>query len=86
LDKGSLRHTDLVLGLDVRDWEKSLTELNSTTRTLETLVPESCDFAEIGFGEVGISKWSMDYCRMQPVSVRALGDTALGIPELTRIC
>jgi len=28
----------------------------------------------------------MDYCRMQPVSVRALGDTALGIPELTRIC
>jgi acetolactate synthase-1/2/3 large subunit len=26
----------------------------------------------------------MDYCRMQPCSVRALGDTALGIPELTR--
>jgi acetolactate synthase-1/2/3 large subunit len=86
LDKASLRHTDLVVGLDVRDWEKPLTELNSTARTLETLVPESCDFAEIGFGEVGISKWSMDYCRMQPVSVRALGDTALGIPELTRIC
>src|SRR6202022_1934447 len=86
LDKASLKHTDLVLGLDVRDWEKPLTELNSTTRTLETLVPATCDFAEIGFGEVGISKWSMDYCRMQPVSVRALGDTALGIPELTRIC
>jgi acetolactate synthase-1/2/3 large subunit len=86
LDKASLRHTDLVVGLDVRDWEKPLTELNSTARTLETLVPETCDFAEIGFGEVGISKWSMDYCRMQPVSVRALGDTALGIPELTRIC
>jgi acetolactate synthase-1/2/3 large subunit len=86
MDKASLKHTDLVLGLDVRDWEKPLTELNSTTRTLETLLPPSCDFAEIGFGEVGISKWSMDYCRMQPVSVRALGDTALGIPELTRIC
>ena len=28
----------------------------------------------------------MDYCRMQPCSIRALGDTALGIPELTRIC
>src|SRR6202051_346803 len=86
MDKASLRHTDLVLGLDVRDWEKALTELNSNTRTLDTLLPPSCDFAEIGFGEVGISKWSMDYCRMQPVSVRALGDTALGIPELTRIC
>src|SRR5258708_31945988 len=33
--------------------------LNSTKRTLETLVPDTCDFAEIGFGEVGISKWSM---------------------------
>jgi acetolactate synthase-1/2/3 large subunit len=86
MDKGSLKHTDLVVGLDVRDWEKPLTELNSTKRTLETLVPESCDFAEIGFGEINISKWSMDYCRMQPVSVRALGDTALGIPELTRLC
>ncbi len=86
MDKASLRHTDLVLGLDVRDWEKPLTELDSTTRTLETLLPAACDFAEIGFGEVGISKWSMDYCRMQPVSVRALGDTALGIPQLTRIC
>src|SRR3954467_5511546 len=28
----------------------------------------------------------MDYCRMQPCSVRALGDTEIGIPELTRIC
>jgi acetolactate synthase-1/2/3 large subunit len=55
LDKASLKHTDLVLGLDVRDWEKPLTELNSTKRTLETLVPATCDFAEIGFGEVGIS-------------------------------
>ena len=45
-----------------------------------------CDLVEIGFAEIGISKWAMDYCRMQPCSVRALGDTALGIPELTRIC
>jgi acetolactate synthase-1/2/3 large subunit len=28
----------------------------------------------------------MDYCRMQPCSIRALGDTMLAIPELTRIC
>ncbi len=46
MDKASLRHTDLVLGLDLKDY----------------------------------------YCRMQPCSVRALGDTEIGIPELTRIC
>ena len=40
------------------------------------------DFVEMGFGEINISKWSMDYCRMQPCSIRALGDTELGIPAL----
>ena len=29
MDKPSLRHTDLIVGLDVKDWEKQLTELNN---------------------------------------------------------
>jgi acetolactate synthase I/II/III large subunit len=86
MDKESLRNTDLVVGLDCRDWEKPLTELNSAKRTLERLTPAHCDYVEIGFAELNISKWAMDYCRMQPCSVRALGDTSIGIPELTRIC
>src|SRR5215204_5630129 len=86
MDKASLRHTDLVVGLDVKDWEKQLTELNSANRTREQLTPPSCDFVEIGFGEINISKWAFDYCRLQPCSIRALGDTALGIPALTRAC
>ena len=86
MDKGFLKNVDLVVGLDVKDWEKPTHELNSTKRTVEPLVAKNCDWVEVGFGEVGISKWSMDYGRMQPCSVRALGDTSLGIPELTRIC
>jgi acetolactate synthase-1/2/3 large subunit len=86
MDKEWLRHTDLVVGLDVHDWEKQLTELDSARRTREAITPAACDFVEIGFAEINISKWAMDYCRMQPCSIRALGDTALGIPELTRIC
>jgi acetolactate synthase-1/2/3 large subunit len=86
MDKASLKHTDLVVGLDVRDWEKQLMDLNNAKRIVTRLLPETCDMVEIGFAEVGISKWSMDYCRMQPCSVRALGDTVLGIPELTRLC
>ncbi len=85
-DKVSLRKTDVMLGLDVRDWEKQIVELNSTTRETEPLVKEGCEFLEIGFGEINISKWAMDYCRMQPTTVRALGDTILGVPELTRMC
>jgi acetolactate synthase-1/2/3 large subunit len=86
MDKASLKHTDLIVGLDVQDWEKQLTELNNAKRIRETLTPPHCDFVEIGFAEINISKWSMDYCRMQPCSIRALGDTAIGIPELTRLC
>jgi len=72
MDKASLKHTDLVVGLDVHDWEKQLTELNNAKRIRETLTPPHCDFVEIGFAEIGISKWSFDYCRMQPCSVRAI--------------
>ena len=86
LDKGALKNVDLVLGLDVKDWEKSTHELNSTKREVEPLVKADADWLEMGFAEVGISKWSMDYGRMQPCSVRALGDTSLGMPELSRIC
>jgi acetolactate synthase I/II/III large subunit len=86
MDKESLKHTDLVVGLDVKDWEKQFVELNNAKRILTPLLPQHCDTVEIGFAEIGISKWSMDYCRMQPCSIRAIGDTALGIPELTRIC
>jgi acetolactate synthase-1/2/3 large subunit len=86
MDKASLRRTDLVVGLDIKDWEKQLTELDSVKRTREPLTPPACDFVEIGFGELNISKWAFDYCRLQPCSIRALGDTALGIPALTRNC
>lgn len=82
LDKGALKGADLVVGLDVKDFEKALYELDSTKRELTPLVNPDADFVEIGFAEVNISKWSMDYCRMQPCSVRALGDTSLGVPAL----
>src|SRR5688572_2280237 len=61
MDKESLKHTDLVVGLDVKDWEKQFVELNNAKRILTPLLPETCDTVEIGFGEIGISKWSMDY-------------------------
>jgi acetolactate synthase-1/2/3 large subunit len=82
MDKGALSGVDLVLGLDIKDWEKATHELNSTQRKITPLVNEDADWVEIGFAELGISKWSFDYCRMQPCSVRALGDTALGVPAL----
>src|SRR3954470_11764074 len=67
-DKDYVRRTDLLVGLDVRDWEKPLSDLDSTKRTVKPLAPDACERVEVGFGEIGISKWSFDYCRMQPCS------------------
>jgi acetolactate synthase I/II/III large subunit len=85
LDKGALKTVDVVLGLDCKDVEKATRELNSTKREVTTVVADHCDWLEMGFAEINMSKWSMDYCRMQPCSIRALGDTSLGIPALTKV-
>ena len=85
MDKPSLKKPDLIVGLDLKDWEKQLTELNRTTRKLEVLPPKNCDYVEIGFAEIGISKWAMDYCRYAALLGARARRHLAGIPELTRI-
>ena len=86
LDKGALKDVDLVCGVDVRDWHRPTMELDEETHTLTPLVRPDCDWIEMGMAEVGLSKWSTDYGKSQPCSVRALGDTSLSIPAVTQIC
>src|SRR5215468_10255961 len=86
LDKSVFSDADLILTLDVRDWEKATHAIERTKRETVPLYPPDCEMIEIGFGDIGISKWSMDYTRMPNCSLRVLGDTATAIPELTRLC
>ncbi|MBT6186478.1 MAG: thiamine pyrophosphate-binding protein [Rhodospirillales bacterium] len=77
---------DLIVGLDVEDWERPTTKLVSTTRTLKPKTPKGCKYVDIGFGELKISGWSLDYQRLMPFSLRIIGDTDLAIPMLTAAC
>jgi acetolactate synthase-1/2/3 large subunit len=86
MDRSVFREADLILSLDTRDWEKPTHHIERTKRTVEPLYPPDCEMIEIGFGDIGLSKWSMDYTRMPNCRLRVLGDTAIAIPELTRIC
>src|SRR5208282_3623614 len=72
--------------LVARDWEKSTHFNDRTKRQVVPHYPPTCEMIEIGFGEINLSKWSMDYGRMPACSLRVLGDTLTAIPELTRIC
>ena len=85
LSKDAFRDADLVVCLDARDWEKPTTELVSTTRELTSVVPAHAKWIEIGFGDLELSSWALDYQRMNHADLRVMADTTLAIPMLTEL-
>jgi acetolactate synthase-1/2/3 large subunit len=83
--KDVFRDADLILCLDTRDWERATTELVSTTREVTSLVPPECKWIDIGFGDLEISSWAMDYQRLAHADLRILADTTVAIPVLTKL-
>ena len=77
---------DLVIGFDVKDWERPTTQLTSVSRKVEKITAKNCKFVDIGFGDLNISKWSMDYQRLVDADLKILADTDLAIPELAKRC
>lgn len=77
---------DLIALLDCRDWERPTHVNDRINRTLKPLYPSHCEWLDIGFADIEISKWATDYQRFPDVVQRVLADTAIAIPELTRIC
>jgi acetolactate synthase-1/2/3 large subunit len=73
---------DLLLALDVRDVDRPTTYLESTTRHIQSRLPADCVFAEIGFADLELSSWSMDYGRFQESALSILADTSLAVPRL----
>jgi len=83
--KDVFRDADALLCLDTRDWERATTELVSTTRQVTSVVPASCKWIDLGFGDLEISSWAMDYQRLAHADLRILADTTLAIPALTTL-
>ena len=81
--KDVFRDADLILCLDVRDWERPTTELTSATRKRDSIEPPDCVWIDIGFGDLELSSWAMDYQRLKHAQLRILADTTLAIPALT---
>ncbi|HEY5619639.1 MAG TPA: thiamine pyrophosphate-binding protein [Vicinamibacterales bacterium] len=76
---------DLVLCLDTRDWERPTTELVSATRQISSIVPAEAKWIEIGFGDLELSSWALEYQRLHHADIRILADTTIAIPALTRL-
>jgi acetolactate synthase-1/2/3 large subunit len=85
MSKDMFRDADAVLCIDVRDWERPTTTLASTTRELVSLTPKGCQWIDIGFGDLNISAWAMDYQRLLYADQRIVADTTLAVPALTAL-
>ena len=85
MEKDAFRDADLVLCLDTRDWERPTTELASTTRELTSIVPPGAKWIDIGFGDLELSSWALDYQRLHHADLRILADTSVAIPMLTEL-
>jgi acetolactate synthase-1/2/3 large subunit len=85
-DKDVFKDADLIVALDVRNWEAPTHSGDWQARTKAKLYPDKCEWVDLGFSGIEISKWSTDYQRFPAVTQRILGDTAVAIPRLTEIC
>ena len=81
-----LTEADLVLALDVRDLYGQLTRLDRVSRRTEYVTRQGCRLVEIGFGDLQIGGWSQAFQKLQEVDLSILGDTAVALPELVRLC
>jgi acetolactate synthase-1/2/3 large subunit len=83
--KEAFRDADLILCLDTRDWERPTRELLSTTRDVTSVVPAGAKWIDIGFGDLELSSWTLDYQRLLHADLRILADTTVAIPALTTL-
>jgi len=83
--KDVFRDADLILCLDTRDWERPTRELVSATREVTSVVPKNAKWIEIGFGDLELSSWTLDYQRLLHADLRILADTTVALPALTRL-
>jgi acetolactate synthase-1/2/3 large subunit len=82
----AFKSADLIVGLDLKNWERPTHYNDRINRTKRSYYPESCRWIDIGFADIEISKWAMDYQRFPESAHRVLADTALAIPQLTALC
>jgi acetolactate synthase-1/2/3 large subunit len=83
MNKKVFDKADLIVGLDCRDWQGPTHINDRVNRTLKKLYPDNCEWIDIGFSDLDISKWAMDYQPFPEVSQRILADTAIAIPQMT---
>ena len=82
---GCYEDVDVVLTLDIADFEKPTHVRDISTRTVVSKVQANATWIDIGFTDIEISKWSMDYARPYYAQQRMTADPVTTAPQLTKL-
>jgi acetolactate synthase I/II/III large subunit len=82
---GCYKDVDVVLTLDIADFEKPTHVRDIATRTVVSKVQANATWIDIGFTDIEISKWSMDYARPFYAQQRMTADVVTTAPQLTKL-
>lgn len=85
-EKAFLEKADVILGLDMTDLYGALVKVNKMTRVSEYVISSKAKIIHISMNDVRIHSWAADYGSLQAVDVPICAETAVAVPELTRIC
>jgi acetolactate synthase-1/2/3 large subunit len=81
-----LQKADVILALDVGDLFGSLTTVSKQTRNSEYVISGAVKIIGISMNDMLVHSWANDYQALQAIDVPMTADTAVAIPELTRLC
>ncbi len=81
-DQEVLRDADLVLLLDVRDPFWPISETDKQTHETVYLIPPACKIYEVGLEALLVSKWSVEFGKVQETDLSVLANTAVALPVL----
>jgi acetolactate synthase-1/2/3 large subunit len=82
---GCYEGVDVVLTLDIADFEKPTHTRDIATRTVVSKVQPNATWIDIGFTDIETSKWSMDYARPYYAQQRMIADPVGAVPQLTKL-
>ena len=81
-----LKKADVILALDVADIYGSLTTVSKQTRACEYVTSPGVKLISISMNDMLVHSWAGDYHALQALDLPMCADTAIAVPELTRLC
>jgi acetolactate synthase-1/2/3 large subunit len=77
-----LEDADLLFAIEVRDFDRTLTRLNRTTREMTEILPEGCKIIDISYRDVGMKSWSQSFLKLREVDLFATADPAVAMGQI----